>query len=184
VICFADCQQQLLPGRNELRISVAVAAGHIRPISQSLRMPLEIVKFICESYAMLAIEISDQPSVANCMKIIINYAGISIIEILGEPCSFTEKSDIDLAYLQQFFNMALPHSVMKLYTAKARKRDYKEGFGFIMGAGLKDGCLMLSATGQTGVAFAIGRIIERKMLAAFSSDLRSGTPKVRSHLKP
>jgi hypothetical protein len=30
---------------------------------------------------------------------------------------------------------------------------------------------MLSAAGQAGVAFDIGRIIERKMVAALSSDL-------------
>lgn len=149
----------------------AAAAGRLVTYLAGTRDAIGAVKPVCESYAMLAIEISDQPSVANCMKLIVNYAGVSIIEILGETYTFAEKSGIDLAYVQQFFNMALAHPAMKMYAAKARKRDYKEDVGFVMAAGLKDVRLMLSAAGQAGVVFDIGRIIERKMVAALSSDL-------------
>ena len=149
----------------------AAAAGRLVTYLAGTHDAVETVKPVCDSYAMLTFEISDRPSVANCMKLVVNYAGASIIEILGETYAFAEKSGVDLAYVQRFFQMALAHPAMKMYAAKARKRDYKDDVGFAMSAGLKDVRLMLSAAGQAGVGFEIGKIIERKMLAALDSDL-------------
>jgi 3-hydroxyisobutyrate dehydrogenase-like beta-hydroxyacid dehydrogenase len=149
----------------------AAAAGHLATYLAGPHAAIETVKPVCESYAKLVVEISDRPSVANCMKLIVNYAGASIIEILGETYAFAEKSGVDLAYVQQFFQMAFAHPAMKMYAEKIRKRDFREDVGFAMSAGLKDVRLMLAAADQAGVAFEIGKIIERKMLTALSSDL-------------
>ena len=149
----------------------AAAAGSLVTYLAGPPDAIETATPVCESYAMLTTAISDQPSIANCMKLIVNYAGVSIIEILGETYSFAEKSGIDLAYVQQFFNRALAHPALKMYAAKVRKRDYTEEVGFAIEAGLKDVRLMLSAAGQAGVAFDIGKIIERKMVSAISGDL-------------
>jgi len=78
---------------------------------------------------------------------------------------------VDLAFVQQFFQMALAHPAMKMYAEKVRKRDYSADAGFAMSAGLKDIRLMLSAADQAGVNFEIGKIIERKMIAALAGDL-------------
>jgi len=149
----------------------AAAAGHLVTYLAGPNSAVKAVKPVCESYAFMAVELSERPSVANCMKLIVNYAGASIIEILGETYAFAEKSGINLAYVQRFFQMALAHPAMKMYAEKARKRDYKEDVGFAMSAGLKDVRLMLSSADQAGVTFEIGKIIERKMLAALSCDL-------------
>lgn len=149
----------------------AAAAGRLMTYLAGSNDAIETLKPVCESYAIMAVEISERPSVANCMKLIVNYAGASIIEILGETYAFAEKSGINLAYLQRFFQMTMAHPAMKMYAEKARKRDYKEDVGFVMSAGLKDVRLMLSAAERAGVAFEIGKIIERKMLVALSGDL-------------
>ncbi len=149
----------------------AAAAGHLATYLAGEHDAVEAVKPVCESYTKLVVEISDRPSVANCMKLIVNYAGASIIEILGETYAFAEKCGVDLAYVQQFFQMAFAHPAMKMYAEKVRVRDYNEDAGFAMSAGLKDIRLMLSAADQAGVAFEIGKIIERKMLKALAGDL-------------
>ena len=149
----------------------AAAAGKLATYLSGPHSAIETVKPVCESYAKMVIEISERPSVANCMKLIVNYAGASIIEIIGETYAFAEKSGVDLAYVQRFFQMAFAHPALRTYTEKVRRRDYKDDVGFAMSAGLKDVRLMLAAADQDGVAFEIGRIIERKMQVALSGDL-------------
>jgi 3-hydroxyisobutyrate dehydrogenase-like beta-hydroxyacid dehydrogenase len=149
----------------------AAAAGQLATYLAGPKDAVEAVKPVCASYARLVVAISERPSVANSMKLVVNYAGASIIEILGETYAFAEKSGVDLAYVQQFFQMAFAHPAMKMYAEKARTRNFKEDVGFAMSAGLKDVRLMLAAAEELGVAFEIGKIIERKMLVALSSDL-------------
>src|ERR1700756_3092612 len=72
------------------------------------------------SYALIALQVSDRPSVANSMKLAVNYAAASIIEIIGEIYAFAEKSGIDISQVQQFFEMAFAHPALKFYAEKAR----------------------------------------------------------------
>lgn len=149
----------------------AAAAGHLATYLAGPHAAVERIKPVCETYAKLVIPISDRPSVANSMKLIVNYAGASIIEILGETYAYADKCGVDLAYVQQFFQMAFAHPAMKMYAEKIRRREFESQGGFAMSAGLKDIRLMLAAADRAGVAFEIGRIIERKMVAALSTDL-------------
>ncbi len=149
----------------------AAAAGQLATYLGGSHDAIEQIKPVCDSYAKMVVEIAERPSVANSMKLIVNYAGISIIELLGESYAFAEKSGINLAFVQQFFQMALAHPAMKMYAEKARLRDFKEDVGFAMSAGFKDVSLMLSAADERGVNFEIGKVIERKMKTALSGDL-------------
>lgn len=149
----------------------AAAAGQLLTYLAGAREPIAKVRPVCESYATMIVEIAEKPSVANSMKLIVNYAAATIIELIGETYAFAEKSGIDLANVEQFFQMAMAHPAMKMYAQKARKRDYKDNVGFSMSGGLKDVRLMLSAAERAGVRFDIGRIIERKMEAAMAGDL-------------
>lgn len=149
----------------------AAAAGRLLTYLAGAQDAIEAVKPVCASYAELVVGISEHPPVANCMKLIINYSVASNIEILGETYAFAEKCGVDLAYVQQFFQMTFARPALKMYAEKARKRDFKEEVGFAMSGGLKDVRLMLTAADQVGVAFEIGKIIERKMLSALAGDL-------------
>ncbi len=149
----------------------AAAAGRLVTYLAGDPAAIKVVKPVCESYAVIAIDLSDRPSVANSMKLAVNYAAASMIETIGETYAFAEKSGIDLARVQQFFQMAFANPALRLYAEKALKRDYVSSVGFTMRGGLKDLRLMLGAAEQAGMNFEIGKIIERKMLAALSSDL-------------
>lgn len=149
----------------------AAAAGRLMTYLAGDPAAIKAVRPVCESYAILAIDLSDRPSVANSMKLTVNYAAASVIEIIGETYAFAEKSGIDLARVQQFFEMAFANPGLKLYAEKARKRDYVSNVGFTMSGGLKDVRLMLGAADRAGMSFEIAKIIERKMLAALSGDL-------------
>lgn len=151
----------------------AAAAGQLVTYLGGDAGAIASVKPVCESYAKMVVEISERPAIANCMKLCVNYAGISFIEVIGETYAFAEKSGVDLKYLQQFFQMAFAHPAMKMYAEKARMRNFTAEAGFAMSAGLKDVRLMLASAGEAGVAFEVGQIIERKMLTAISSDLES-----------
>lgn len=151
----------------------AAAAGQLVTYLGGDADAIASVKPVCESYARMVVAISERPSIANCMKLCINYAGISIIELIGETYAFAEKSGVDLMYLQQFFQMSFAHPALKMYAEKARLRDFNAEAGFAMSAGLKDVRLMLASAGETGVAFEIGQIVERKMLTAISTGLES-----------
>jgi 3-hydroxyisobutyrate dehydrogenase-like beta-hydroxyacid dehydrogenase len=149
----------------------AAAAGHLATYLAGAHDAIKVVRPVCESYALIAVELSDRASVANSMKLAVNYVTASIIEIIGETYAFAEKSGINLVQVQQFFQMAFAHPALKSYAEKARKRDYVSSVGFTMSGGLKDVRLMLSAAEQTGIVFEIGKIIERKMVTALTGDL-------------
>jgi len=149
----------------------AAAAGQLATYLGGDADAVASVKPICASYARMVVEISELPPVANSMKLCINYTAISIIELMGEVYAFAEKTGVDLKFPQQFFDMAFAHPAMKMYAEKTRKREFSSEAGFAMPAGLKDVRLMLASAGDAGVKLEIGQIIERKMLAAISSDL-------------
>jgi 3-hydroxyisobutyrate dehydrogenase-like beta-hydroxyacid dehydrogenase len=149
----------------------AAAAGRLVTYLAGAPDAVEAVKPVCESYALVTIEVSDRPSAANSMKLAVNYAAASVIEIIGETYTFAEKAGIDLGQVQQFFEFAFAHPALRFYAEKARRRDYLGSVGFSMSAGLKDVRLMLSAAEQAGTSFEIGKILERKMSDALSSDL-------------
>ena len=116
----------------------AAAAGRLVTYLAGARAAIKAVKTVCESYALIAIEVSDRPSVANSMKLAVNYVAASVIEIIGETYVFAEKYGIDLSEVQRFFQMAFAHPALKFYAEKARKRDYVSSVGFTMSGGLKD----------------------------------------------
>jgi 3-hydroxyisobutyrate dehydrogenase-like beta-hydroxyacid dehydrogenase len=149
----------------------AAAAGQLATYLGGDPDAIRSVKPVCESYARTVVEISPRPAVANSMKLCVNYAAVSIIELIGEAYAFAEKAGVDLGYVQQFFQMAFAHPAMKMYAEKVRKRDFDGQAGFAMSAGLKDVRLMLTSADQSGVALEIGRIVERKMLAAMAGGL-------------
>ena len=90
-------------------------------------------------YSKQVIAISERPSVANCMKLAINFNVASTIELIGETYAFAEKSGIPLDYLRDFYQqMWFAHPGAKMYAEKLRARDFGGRGGFTMQSGLKD----------------------------------------------
>ncbi len=142
----------------------AAATGQLGTYLAGDPAAIEKVTPVCMAYCKQVIAISDRPSVANCMKLAINYNVVSTIELIGETYVFAEKCGIPLEYLRDFYQqMWFAHPGAKMYAEKLRARDFAGRGGFVMKAGLKDVRLMLSAADANGIALETGRIIERKL---------------------
>jgi 3-hydroxyisobutyrate dehydrogenase-like beta-hydroxyacid dehydrogenase len=125
---------------------------------------IEIVRPVCMAYSNQVIAISERPSIANCMKLAINFNVVSTIELIGETYAFAEKCGIPLVYLRDFYQqMWFAPPGAKMYVEKLRARDFGGRGGFVMKGGLKDVRLMLATAERNGVQLETGNIVERKL---------------------
>lgn len=134
---------------------------------------IEIVTPICRSYAKQVTAISDQPRVANCMKLCINFNAVSIIELIGETYALAEKCGVPLEHMRDFYQQAaFAHPAFKLYAEKLRARDFAGRGGFVMTGGLKDVTLMLATAEAVGVDLEMGKITKRKLEAGIAAGMQ------------
>jgi 3-hydroxyisobutyrate dehydrogenase-like beta-hydroxyacid dehydrogenase len=134
---------------------------------------VEKVKPVCMAYCKQVIAISERPSVANCMKLVINYNVASTIELIGETYVFAEKCGIPLVYLRDFFQQNwFAHPGAKMYAEKLRARDFGGRGGFVMTGGLKDLRFMLATAERNGAPLEIGAIVERKLTKGIEAGMQ------------
>jgi 3-hydroxyisobutyrate dehydrogenase-like beta-hydroxyacid dehydrogenase len=144
--------------------TAAAANGQLLSYVAGDPAAVEIVRPICMTYSKQVIAISERPSIANCMKLAINFNVVSTLELIGETYAFAEKCDIPLVYLRDFYQqMWFAHPGAKMYTEILRARDFGGSGGFTMKGGLKDVRLMLATAEENGVQLETGNIVERKL---------------------
>src|SRR5208282_4705726 len=119
-------------------------------------------------YTRVVNRLSDRHSVANSMKLCVNYTAVSLIELMGEIYAFAEGSGVPTEEVNDFFHHAFAAPVLKMYATKIRTRSFDGAMGFAMTAGLKDLTLMKEAHEKVGVPFDIGSIIRSKMEAGIA----------------
>ena len=144
--------------------AAAAANGQLLSYVAGDPAAIEIVRPVCMTYSKQVIAISERPSIANCMKLAINFNVLSTLELMGETYAFAEKCDIPLVYLRDFYQqMWFAHPGPKMYAEKLRARDFGGRAGFSMKAGLKDVRLMLTTAEGNGAQLETGNIVERKL---------------------
>ena len=144
----------------------AAATGQLLTYLAGGRAAVEKVTPVCQAYSKEVIAISETQSIANCMKLCINYNVVSIIELIGETYVFAEKCGVPLERVRDFYQQAaFAHPALKMYAEKMRARDFGGRGGFVMKGGLKDVKLMLGTAAGVGADLEIGRIVERKIKA-------------------
>jgi 3-hydroxyisobutyrate dehydrogenase-like beta-hydroxyacid dehydrogenase len=144
--------------------AAAAANGQLLSYVAGDPAAIEIVRPVCLAYSKQVIAISERPSIANCMKLAINFNVVSTIELIGETYAFAEKCGIPLEYMCDFYQqMWFAHPGAKMYAEKLRARDFGGRGGFVMKGGLKDVRLMLSTADANGISLEIGSIVERKL---------------------
>ncbi len=144
--------------------TAAAVTGQLISYLAGAPAAVEQVKPVCMTYSRQVIVISERPSIANCMKLAINYNVVSTIELIGEIYVFAEKCGIPLVYLRDFWQQNwFAHPGAKMYAEKLRARDFGGQGGFAMKGGLKDVRLMLATAERNGAPLEIGNIIERKL---------------------
>ncbi len=117
---------------------------------------------VIESFTQMVFLLGAEPRHAAVLKLCLNYAVISNIELMSEVYACAEKSGLDLEQVEGFFRTLYGFPVLHMYAEKIRNRAFSDG-GFKMTGGLKDIRLMLDSASQLGTSFDIGQIIESKM---------------------
>jgi 3-hydroxyisobutyrate dehydrogenase-like beta-hydroxyacid dehydrogenase len=150
----------------------AAASGQLTSFLAGDPKAVAIATPVCRSYSKAVTAISEKPSIANSMKLCINYNIISIIEMIGETYVLAEKCGVPLEHMRDFYQQALfAHPALKMYAEKLRSRDFAGRGGFVMKGGLKDVTLMLSTAGAVGVTLDIGKVAERKLKAGIAAGM-------------
>jgi 3-hydroxyisobutyrate dehydrogenase-like beta-hydroxyacid dehydrogenase len=148
----------------------AADAGKLMTILAGDEEAVEVAATVCDAFSESMMKLPGKASQANIMKLSINYTAISIIELMSEVYTFSEKSGLDLKYLSNFYSNILNHPALKMYASKLVDRSF-DGVGFAMSGGRKDVGLMLAAAESKGVDFAIAGIIKDKMDDAIDSGM-------------
>lgn len=150
----------------------AAASGQLASYLAGPAAAVEKATPVCQAYSKQVIAISEKPSIANCMKLAINFNVVSTIELIGETYVFAEKCGIPLEHMRDFYQqMWYAHPAARMYAEKLRKRDFGGRGGFVMKGGLKDVRLMLSTAKANGAALEVGEIIERKLKQGVESGM-------------
>lgn len=149
----------------------AAATGSLIAYLAGPPVAVDIVKPVCTSYANQVIFVAPQPRAANCLKLSINFTLCSIMEVLGEAYSFTEKCGVDPDLLNDWYQMAFAHPALKLYGNKIMAREFDTAVGYNMTNGLKDVRLMLSTAEEVGITLHTANLVERKTTAAIESGM-------------
>jgi 3-hydroxyisobutyrate dehydrogenase-like beta-hydroxyacid dehydrogenase len=149
----------------------AAAAGELLSLLGGDQDRVGEVEPLCRAYSKKVVNVGEQQSAANTLKLCINYTAISLIEIFSEVYAFADKAGANLDVLMNFLQDVMGHPAFKMYAGKLRARDFAGKAGFAMTGGLKDVTLMLKASDQIGVPFEVGQIIKTKMEAAIKAGM-------------
>lgn len=150
----------------------SAASGTLTSFLAGPAPAIEATTQVCMAYSKQVVRVSDRPSVANCLKLCINYSVVSIIELLGETYTLAEKCGVPGEILRDFFLTAFAHPALRTYVNKLQARDFDGPAGFSMKGGLKDVRLMLATAEQAGAPLEIGEIVERKLQEALESGMQ------------
>jgi 3-hydroxyisobutyrate dehydrogenase-like beta-hydroxyacid dehydrogenase len=140
-------------------------AGELRTFVAGDEDSIARCSSLFEAYSQMVVAVGTEPSVANAVKISINYMVASAIELMGQVYTFGEKSGIAAPYLALIMKTLFPQPQLQEYAERIQARKFEPG-GFGMIAGLKDVDLFLKASGDLRVALPYANIVRDKLLTA------------------
>jgi 3-hydroxyisobutyrate dehydrogenase-like beta-hydroxyacid dehydrogenase len=150
----------------------AAASGQLASFLAGDPKAVAIATPVCRSYSKAVTTISQKPSIANCMKLCINYSVVSIIEMISETYILAEKCGVPLDPMRDFYQQEVfAHPAPKMYAEKLRSRDFAGRGGFVMTGGSKDVSLMLATADSVGVSLEMGEIVDRKLKAGIAAGM-------------
>jgi 3-hydroxyisobutyrate dehydrogenase-like beta-hydroxyacid dehydrogenase len=133
---------------------------------------IEKCKPLMESYTKAINFVSEDHSVANSVKLTINFMVISMVEMIGQVYAFAEKSGMDLEFANELIMMIINHPAIEGYTKRIRTRNFDEA-AFELITGFKDVSLILQASTDARSPLPYISIIREKFLAALAHDLET-----------
>jgi 3-hydroxyisobutyrate dehydrogenase-like beta-hydroxyacid dehydrogenase len=140
----------------------AAAAGKLFTLVAGKTEVIDRSRAVLESYSQSITLLGEDPASAASLKLIANFFGAGVLELIGEAFTFAEKRGV----LEPMANMLkgfLPP--MGEYVDRIATRKYDQP-GFTLDAGFKDVRLILDAAGEVHVPLPIADVIRDKCLAA------------------
>jgi 3-hydroxyisobutyrate dehydrogenase-like beta-hydroxyacid dehydrogenase len=140
----------------------AAAAGKLMTFVSGEPDIIERARPVLQCYAPSITVLGSDPSAAPSMKLVANFFGSSLLEVVGEAFAFAEKRGV-LEPMAAMLKGFLPP--MEEYIDRIAQRNYAQP-GFTLDAGLKDVRLILDAAGDVHVPLPLASLVRDKCLAA------------------
>ncbi|HTR36116.1 MAG TPA: NAD(P)-dependent oxidoreductase [Bryobacteraceae bacterium] len=140
----------------------AAAAGKLMTFVSGEAQIIERARPVLECYAQNITVLGDDPAAAPSMKLVANFFGASLLEVVGEAFAFAEQRGV-LQPMAALLKGFLPP--MQEYIDRIAQRKYDEP-GFTLDAGFKDVRLILDAAGEVHVPLPLASLIRDKCVAA------------------
>ena len=120
-----------------------------------------------EAFTGNVIRAGAEPAAANAVKVINNFIGMCVLELVGEVYTVGEKSGVDLEVLENLVSGFLGGRFVPKYAQTIRTRHFDPA-GFALTAGLKDLQLMLDVSKELHAPLKFGDVIKDKFLTALA----------------
>jgi 3-hydroxyisobutyrate dehydrogenase-like beta-hydroxyacid dehydrogenase len=115
--------------------------------------------------------LGEEPSRANVVKLAVNFALVSILEVLGEAYALVERYGVPDDRFLDVVNGALLRSPVVAAYGERIARDTFEPAGFRLRLGLKDVRLALEAAEARTLAMPVASLVRDRFLAAMDLGL-------------
>ncbi len=127
---------------------------------------------IMQTFSKTVINLGDQAKFSLIMKISMNYALITSLELISELYSFAEMSGLDLEIVQQGLHQIYAHPAFKLYVDKIKDRDFDD-VNFNMKGGLKDVSVFQKAFTDVGVTPKLANLVKDRFTSALADGMEN-----------
>jgi 3-hydroxyisobutyrate dehydrogenase-like beta-hydroxyacid dehydrogenase len=140
----------------------AAAAGKLYSFVAGDTQIIERCRPVINAYSVKLILLGTDPASASSMKLVGNFFGASLLELVGQSFVFAERRGV-LGPFSEMLKSFLPPFAE--YLDRIETRNFNNP-GFTLDAGLKDVTLMLEAAAEVQVPLPYASLIRDKCLAA------------------
>ena len=143
----------------------AAGAGKLYVVAAGNRSALEGLAPLFAAIGQRTFVVSEQPPLANLVKLSGNFLIAAVIEILGEAMALTAKAGVDRhAFLEILTSTLFGAPIFKTYGALIAGQKF-EPAGFTVPLGLKDVELALRAAKDLSVPLPVGSLLRDRLLS-------------------
>ena len=125
---------------------------------------------LIEAYTATHIYMGEDHGRVNSVKLAMNFALVSLVELFSQVYTFAEKSGLEPEFTEELILTVMRHPVLSEYTTRLRTRDF-EPAAFALSAGYKDVDLMLQAASEVQAPLIFASAIREKFLTALASGM-------------
>jgi len=153
-----------------LGIPAVALAGNMQSFCAGTAQAQASVLPVLKSFCQEVNNLGTNPQAPLVMKVGLNYALITSLELISELYVFFEKSGVDTALMQEGLHQIYGHPGYKRYVDKIKERDF-DHVNFDMLGGLKDASVFQKAFTDAGVAPRLGDLVKGRFISAVSNQM-------------